>query len=398
MQNTINISVDAIKVHPRNTEFFDDIGGTAYETFRDSIKEDGIVTPLIVAGDMTLLSGHQRLKAAQDIGLASVPVVVRDDMVDEDEKLKILLVANFGRDKNDEAKQRKIAVEYVRLRGNPKGTNQHSRKADNRLSTLTQEQIAKELGISTSTLKEMLDIERKLTPDFKEMLGGGVFTKTTASKILVKLSKDEQSELLETFGSEIIEGVTQKQMQKYADQIKGLEKSNADLKAEVEALTLADDLSEEIIAVKRKERKAFERAEGYKRQVEELKKKKPEVKAPDDYEKLKCEAANYDENIRRLLDQLQEKESKLLEYQKNEEHAKFIGENQKEPPVGFVTDYDSELFINACVAFKTRINPFIFAGAHYEDMSDEDKRMCWEHIEQVRGNVNRIIELLGGAQ
>lgn len=61
---------------------------------------------------------------------------------------------------------------------------------------LSQDEIAEQLGVSPRTLREMLAIESKLTPEIKELLDTGVFTKTTASKILTKLSHDEQKELV----------------------------------------------------------------------------------------------------------------------------------------------------------------------------------------------------------
>lgn len=30
-----NVSIDILKVHPRNTEFFDDISGSEYEEFKN---------------------------------------------------------------------------------------------------------------------------------------------------------------------------------------------------------------------------------------------------------------------------------------------------------------------------------------------------------------------------
>lgn len=112
-----NVSIDVLKVHPRNTEFFDDISGKEYEEFKHSIQEEGIISEIIVAPDMTIISGHQRYKAAKDLGIKMVPIRIREDLIDEDKKLKVLLAANFGRSKNDDKKQRKVAVEYVRLCG-----------------------------------------------------------------------------------------------------------------------------------------------------------------------------------------------------------------------------------------------------------------------------------------
>lgn len=50
------------------------------------------------------VSGHQRLKACKELGFKSVPVIIKDDLVDEDEKLKKFIAANFGRSKNDPIK------------------------------------------------------------------------------------------------------------------------------------------------------------------------------------------------------------------------------------------------------------------------------------------------------
>jgi hypothetical protein len=100
----------------------------------------------------------------------------------ESDKLVALLAANFGRQKNDESKQRRVANEYVKLRGNSRGGDRKSNPHNGGLK-LTQEQIAVELGVSTTELERMLAIERKLTPELKQILDDGAFTKTTASKI-----------------------------------------------------------------------------------------------------------------------------------------------------------------------------------------------------------------------
>ena len=214
-----NLSITILKVHPRNQEFFDDIEGGTYEQFRKSIGEDGIITPLIVSPDMTIISGHQRYKACIDLGIDLIPVIIQEDLISEEEKLKKLLASNFGRLKNDENKQRKVAVEYVELCGLKLGDNQWV--SDNRKPNLTQQQIADGLGVSVTTLNEMLAIERKLTPEMKELINDGSITKTTASKILTKLSQQEQYELIKSLPAS--EKLTQNEVQQYINKIKELE-------------------------------------------------------------------------------------------------------------------------------------------------------------------------------
>lgn len=217
-----NVSIDVLKVHPRNTEFFDDISGKEYEEFKNSIQEEGFVNEIIVAPDMTIISGHQRYKAAKELGIELVPVRIREDLLDEEKKLKVLLTANFQRSRNSESKQRKVISEYVRLCGYKHGQvgGGHGQTSQNGNSGMTLEEIAKQLGTSKTNLTRALSIERNLTDSMKELLDTGVITKTLASDTIASLSEDEQEELISKL--DVTQAYTQKQMQKYIDEIREL--------------------------------------------------------------------------------------------------------------------------------------------------------------------------------
>lgn len=225
-RNTSFISTSAIKVHPRNTEFFDDISGEDYENFKNSIREDGILVDIIVAPDMTVLSGHQRLKAALELGIEKVPVQIKD-VKDENDKLRILLAANFGRNKNDEAKQRKIIAEYVSLCGYKNGEMGNGRKKECQVGTptpkLTLEEIAAELKIPKRSLQRVLKIERDLSEPMKKLLDDGVISKVVAADIIAALSPKEQNELL--ISLDATQRYTQKEVQEYINEIKKLKEN-----------------------------------------------------------------------------------------------------------------------------------------------------------------------------
>lgn len=214
-----NIAVDVLKVHPRNQEFFDDISGQDYENFKKSISEEGIISEIIVAPDMTIISGHQRYKAAKDLGMKMVPIRIREDLIDEDKKLKVLLAANFGRTKNDEAKQRKVAVEYVKLCGYKHGGDRNSKRQVGTLK-LSLSEIARQLGTSERNLQRALSIERNLTDSMKELLDTGIISKTLAADTIASLSLQEQEELISSLDT--TKRITQKEMQKYIDEIYSL--------------------------------------------------------------------------------------------------------------------------------------------------------------------------------
>lgn len=62
------------------------------------------------------------------------------------------MAANFGREKNDEAKRRKVAVEYVKLCGYRNGGDRKSELNSSELKK-SQSDLATQMGISVDTLQ-----------------------------------------------------------------------------------------------------------------------------------------------------------------------------------------------------------------------------------------------------
>ena len=158
MDQITKLSINILKLHPRNTEFFDDIEGENYEMFKKSIAEDGIITPLIVSPDMTIISGHQRYKAAKDLNIELVPVIIREDLVEDSEQLKKLLATNFGRLKNNPMKQSKMITEYEKLCDVYNG-NHKIKDRNNYDAKISQEDIANQFGVSVATLTKLKQLQ-----------------------------------------------------------------------------------------------------------------------------------------------------------------------------------------------------------------------------------------------
>lgn len=316
-----NVSIDVLKVHPRNTEFFDDISGAEYEEFKNLIKEEGIISEIIVAPDMTIISGHQRYKAAKELGIKMIPIRIREDLIDEDKKLKVLLAANFGRSKNDDAKQRKVAVEYVRLCGYGHGEigKNHSQNSQNENSEkLTLEEIAKRLGTSKANLTRALSIERNLTESMKELLDTGVISKTVASDVITSLSKDEQEELIKSM--DITQKITQKQVQQYINEIKQL-------------------------------------------------KENPPI--PSDYNSTKRELLDYKNDYNNLKSQFNEKVLELQELRKQIENMKVT-----EPTEQYNKKLkDSTIFFCSKVAdFIEKVGGYVWLSDHLNELPDYERK------------------------
>lgn len=364
----IQVSTNILKVHPRNAEFFDDIQGKEYEQFKQSILQDGILSPILVSPDMTVISGHQRLKACEELGIKLVPIMIRDDLTDENEKLKLLLAANFGRTKNDDAKQRKIATEYVALCGGKHGDNQYKRSGDNRQSILSQDEIAEQLGVSPRTLREMLAIESKLTPEIKELLDTGVFTKTTASKILTKLSPDEQKELAKSLPVDT--ALTQEQVNTYVEKIKSQENQIAGYEAKMKRV---DELKAKIQGLEN---------ELANRPVETV-----EVK-PADYDKIIHDNSEMIKDNTRLTKQYGEKCAELV---KLKEQLKIIVESQAKNKHQTKVIDDSIFFCERIDRFIKEVGGYAYLGDYINDLPDKEKSNYIRAAELVKAWAENIL-------
>ncbi len=58
---------------------------------RDSVEEFGMVDPIVVNDDMTVIGGHQRLKAAISLGWETVPCIVLSLSKKDEKRLNIKL-------------------------------------------------------------------------------------------------------------------------------------------------------------------------------------------------------------------------------------------------------------------------------------------------------------------
>lgn len=92
------IPIERVYPNPRQPrENFDD---AQLEGLAASIKEVGLLQPIVVRSDedgrYTLIAGERRLRAAKSIGLAEIPVIVRD--AEDDALLTEALIENLQRE------------------------------------------------------------------------------------------------------------------------------------------------------------------------------------------------------------------------------------------------------------------------------------------------------------
>lgn len=153
------VDISAIKTNPNQPrKIFKE---KDLEELTESIKENGIIQPLIVAemenGKFELVAGERRYRAAKKAGLEQVPVVVK--RATDREKMIMSIIENVQRSDLNCVEE---ALAYYQLMNEYK---------------LTQEEVAKKLGKERSTVANFLRILNLPRPviDFlqKELLSFG---------------------------------------------------------------------------------------------------------------------------------------------------------------------------------------------------------------------------------
>jgi ParB family chromosome partitioning protein len=142
----------------------------------DSIREQGIVQPLIVRdrGDhLELIAGERRWRASQLIGLAEVPVIVRE--ADDRAVLELALIENLQRENLNPVEE---AQGYAQLIAQ---------------FQLTQEEVATKVGKSRTVVANALRL-LKLAPILQSYLREGRLSVGHA-KVILGLTGEKQQQL-----------------------------------------------------------------------------------------------------------------------------------------------------------------------------------------------------------
>ena len=213
------ININELKPHPRNNEFFDDMVGDSWNAFKDSINTSGIVEPIVVTQDMIIVSGHQRVRAAKELGISSVMVDIRK-YDDNDKVLKDLIETNIrqrGIGNPNPIKLGRCIKELERIYGIQNGGD---RKSVPKVSEVNQEQLADIIGISVDTLNNYKKLT-ELVPELQDWVETGILAPTTAIALVRYMSPEEQEEFVSSMDT--TKKITQKQVQQYIDKIKELE-------------------------------------------------------------------------------------------------------------------------------------------------------------------------------
>ena len=186
-------------LHPFEGHPFKVLDDELMEQTVESIKQIGVVSPLIVRpdpeGGFEILSGHRRLHAAQLAGLETVPVIVKE--MDDDAAIIFMVDSNLQRENilpSERASSYKMKLEAMKHQaGRP--SKENDSQLGNNFGKLSSEEMAEELGTSKNQIFRYIRLTN-LIPEILDM----VDEKKIAFNPAVELSylkPSEQKEFLE---------------------------------------------------------------------------------------------------------------------------------------------------------------------------------------------------------
>lgn len=186
-------------LHPFEGHPFKVLDDELMEQTVESIKQIGVVSPLIVRpdpeGEFEILSGHRRLHAAQLAGLETVPVIVKE--MDDDAAIIFMVDSNLQRENilpSERAFSYKMKLEAMKHQaGRP--SKENDSQLGNNFGKLSSEEMAEELGTSKNQIFRYIRLTN-LIPEILDM----VDEKKIAFNPAVELSylkPSEQKEFLE---------------------------------------------------------------------------------------------------------------------------------------------------------------------------------------------------------
>lgn len=159
--------VSLSKIQPNQEQPRKDFNQDRMKTLIGSIKEHGVLQPIIVqaasAGGYKIIAGERRWRAAKELGLKDIPIIIKD--VDKVKSLELALVENIQREDLNPIEK---ARAFVQLKNN---------------FGLKQEQIASRVGQDRSSIANTIRL-LDLPEDIQDCVSRGTLSMGHARALL----------------------------------------------------------------------------------------------------------------------------------------------------------------------------------------------------------------------
>lgn len=202
------LHVDPNHVQPNPNQPRRNFDPQAIKSLAESIKEHGLLQPVLVKpgkdGGYQLVAGERRWRAAKDLGLRSIPAIVKD--MGNKQSLSVALVENLQREDLNPIEKARAFWELIEVFG------------------LTQEEVGRYTGLDRSTVANFLRL-LELPIEVQEHVSRGTISPGHARTLLSLGNEALQKKLCQRI---IEEGLTVRQAEAVTSGIKRPESNGKD--------------------------------------------------------------------------------------------------------------------------------------------------------------------------
>lgn len=366
------IKISELNPHPKNNYYFDDMVDDVWDDFLQSVRTSGVTNAITITQDKTIISGHQRVRACKVLGIEDISYKMIE-YTDEQKEIKDLIESNLKQRVAGNSNPVKLGRCFTFLKdfygivnGGNRGNQYTGGRSANCTSGITQEELAEQYGYSVDILKRVESLT-KLPQEIQDLVESGNISVCTASRLISRLSPEEQEQLAASLPA--TEKLTQKQVQQYIRDI-----SDRDVQIGEQA--------NELVHLRQK---------NIELQSNLDKAQKPETITvyPDDYDKTKREnkerARDYD-----ILNQEYQKRCQELRDLKE----KMRGYEEKSPEKQFDEQLkDDTIFFCAKVSnFLKAVGGYAYLTEHIDGLPQEQRNGYIKAISSVGAWAQNILD------
>ena len=193
----VEVSTSQISEHSLQSEFSPDMSKRKWRDFLVSVTKEGILQPLIVTKGFRVIDGKHRLRAAKELGIESVRVIIDD--IPEDKIPSYITNTKLQR---DDLKRGQKAALVIRLFYEEERQKAKASYRDNvgrpkesfpGLETNKQHvhvELAKKAGIGKSSMANLLAVYRNRADLFEQVFNGTI----SINKAYTQMKADEEPE------------------------------------------------------------------------------------------------------------------------------------------------------------------------------------------------------------
>ena len=197
----IEVSTAQLTEHSKQAEYSPQMSKKKWREFVASVANEGILQPIVVTKGFRVIDGKHRLKAAKELGIENVRVIIEE--ISEDKIPAYITATKLAR---DDLKSGQKAALVIRLFYEEERMKAKEREARTHFGNTgvpdldlpeekgkTHEILAKKAGIGKSSMAYLLAVYRN-RPDLFELVFDGSYS---INKAYTQMKADEQPEEVE---------------------------------------------------------------------------------------------------------------------------------------------------------------------------------------------------------